>query len=250
MCVRGHRESVVARRGDDRADLFLGELRIEAVLRDREHTARGGDLDDIGSVLVPLADGLGRLLRTVDHALERPHLSAAQMLAPAVGRVGMPPGGRDRLAGGEDARARHFAGVDGVAQCDAGTERVAEIAYGGEARHERALRVHRPIERDIRTVLAEAVAGAAAAVLAGQVDMHVHQTRHQRRAAQVDDRIARIRRTVARLDGDDAAAVDHDGALGEHALGDAIDDTPGVDQGSGRRRHGREGCRYREHRDE
>ena len=169
------------------------------------------------------------------------------MLTPAVGRVGMPAGGRDRLAGGEDARARHFAGVDGVAQCDAGTERVAEIAHGGEARHERALRVHRPIERDIRTVLAEGVAGAAAAVLAGQVDMHVHEARHQRRAAQIDDGVARTGRTEAGLDGDDPAAVDHEGTLGEHALGHAIDDTAGVDQGGRRRRQGREGCGHREH---
>ena len=60
--VRGDREAVVVRGVDDGADLLDGELRRIAALGVAQHAAGGGDLDQVGAVLVALPDGLARLV--------------------------------------------------------------------------------------------------------------------------------------------------------------------------------------------
>ena len=132
MSVRGHLEAIVPRRRDHGADLLFGHLRIGAVLGDRQHAAGGGDLDGVGAVLVTLAHRLARVLDAVDDAFFGTRIGR-KLARPAVGGIRMAAGAGDGLAGGDDARARHLAGIDGVAQRDRRAELVAEVAHRGEA---------------------------------------------------------------------------------------------------------------------
>ena len=239
MGMRRHLEAVVARRRDDCADLVLGELRVQSALGDRQHAAGRGDLDQIGAVLVTLPHRLHRLGRAVDHAFDGTRVGSPEVIRPAVGGVCVATRGRDRLACGKDAWTGNLAGVDRVAQRDAGAERVAEVTHRGEARLQGPLRIHRAVERDVRAILPEAVDLAAARILAGQVDVHVHEARHQGRAAQVDHGVALACPAVTRLDGQDAPGLDHDRPLGEGAVRDTIDQATRMNQGGG----GRQSCR-------
>src|SRR5690606_27168207 len=129
--VRRHPVTVVAGGLDHRADLVLGELRRVARAGVAQHPAGGGDLDHVAAFLVALAHRLARVLDRVDHALGRPRRAneVGQHGIEAIGRVGVAPGGGDRLAGGEDPRTLHQALVDRVAQVR--RDLAAQVAYAG-----------------------------------------------------------------------------------------------------------------------
>src|SRR5690606_15492377 len=116
--VGGHAEAVVVRGIDDGLDLVHGELRRVAGARIAEHTAGGGDLDDVAAVLVALAHRLARVVHRIDHALGGAGRAdqVRELVVPAVGRVGVAAGGGDGLAGGEDARPLQQPLVDRVAK--------------------------------------------------------------------------------------------------------------------------------------
>ncbi len=217
------------------AELLVRELRRAARLRDRQHAAGRRDLDRIGAVLVALANGLAAAVGAAADRIEA-RVVAGEERAEGVGRVRVAAAGADRAAGGEDARPRDLARLDGTPERNRHVPLVAEVAHGREARHERALREHRGVVGPVRLALLEAVELARAAVLGGQVHVHVHETRHHGGLREVHDLVAGARRPEAALDPLDAVALDDD----RHALAGcaahAIDQAAGVDQ----RRRGRD----------
>ena len=70
--VRSDPISVVRGRRDDGGDFGLGELRVLAAAGLTQHTAGGGDLDQVHALLVPGAHGLVGIVHTVDDAFRRP----------------------------------------------------------------------------------------------------------------------------------------------------------------------------------
>ena len=91
--VRRDVEAVVVRGLDDGPDLLLGELRVLAVLGDAQDAAGGGDLDQVGALLVALAHTGPGLVGAVHDALVRPRI-VEQLRGHAVGRIGVAAGGR------------------------------------------------------------------------------------------------------------------------------------------------------------
>src|SRR5882672_385491 len=86
---------------DDRLELRLGELRVHAALGQRKHAARAGDLDEIGAILVALADRLAGVVGAVDHAFLGAGV-ALVLIGEPVGRITVATGGGERLADREN----------------------------------------------------------------------------------------------------------------------------------------------------
>ena len=79
-------------------------------------------------------------------------------------------------------------------------------------------------------IFLEALELARPAVLARQMHVHVHETGHQGRLAQIDDRIPGSGLTVSGLDRHDLAALDDHGACRQRTITDPIDHATGVDE--------------------
>ncbi len=145
-------------------------------------------------------------------------------------------------ARGPDARAENEALVDRLPQADVRAAAGADVADGGEAGVERALRVDGGADgfvgRRLRHGLDEGVAGA----FAGDVGVGVDQAGEDRRGGQVDD-FGAGRPGEAVLDRRDAVAFDDDRDLFTGGVGHPVDQASGVDddaaRSGGRRRRTR-----------
>ena len=108
-----HLQPVFVGRLDDRLDLLAGHLRALGTVAQAEHAARGHDLDHIGAVLHVVAHGGARTVGAVENF--RLGKQADDLVAVAVGAVGVAAGCPDGGAGGIDARALDPAGGDRLA---------------------------------------------------------------------------------------------------------------------------------------
>ena len=228
----GHAEAVVVRSGDHGLDLGDRHLRVVRAAAFVEDAARGHDLDQVGAVLVVLAHRLPGIGRRIDDAVLRAGV-ALQVPAEAIARIGVPAGRADRLARAEDARARHHAAVDRVAQGDRGIFAVAEIAHGGEAGLERAPGVDGAGDGVVGRVHAELVAVGRLAELHGQVGVAIDQAGQAGHAGMIDD--AHVGgRDVAGLDRLDAFVDDDDRGRAEQFAGIGVEDMVAVQGDRGR----------------
>jgi hypothetical protein len=96
---------------DDRPHLLVGEGLAEALVALAEHAAGGVELDDVGAELGRLAD-LGRALVGAGAGIVA--VERLGDLGPEARDVAMAADGRERLAGGEHARAGDQPLGDGV----------------------------------------------------------------------------------------------------------------------------------------
>ena len=232
MGVGGDHEAVVVRRLDDRPHLLFRELRVLAALGQAEDAAGGGDLDQVGALLVALPDRLARVRDAVDDAL--PGAGVAGQIRPhAVRPVAVAAGGGQGDRGREDPRPRHLAPGDRVAHGENRRRLAAHVAHRREAGHQRPLRVDETLDRQVRRVLLEAVqVRGGAGLLRSQVDVHVHQAGQDRVAGKVDQGVAALRIGEPLLDGRDALAFDDDRVPAEDLAGLDVDQGAGVDHGA------------------
>ena len=146
-----------------------------------EHAARHEQLDDVGTACIQIAHLFGRLVRGIGNLREQPRTVTTRH--------------RDARSRRYQARTLILAGVDGVAHGDVGEQRVARAAHRGHAACQLLLSTaledvandgaaHRIIE-----LLHQRARIARRNRLARTAQMHVHidETRHEIRTAQVDD---------------------------------------------------------------
>ena len=183
--VGGHAHAVVGGGPDDRLELVHPELRIVTAGGHAEHAAGGGDLDQVGAVLVALPHRRPRLGDAVEHAFARTRI-AGQVEAPAVGRIGVPAGGRQGLGRSEDARTGNPPGVDCIAKGEGGVEGIAQITHRGETGLDGLAGVLRAAQGHVRFIERETLDVGRRAHLAGQMGVHVHQARQAGQRRQVD----------------------------------------------------------------
>ena len=170
---------IIRSRIDHSFEFFVCELRVLAVLRDAQHATGCRDLYPVGTVLVSLTNRLSRIVSAVDNPLPGPRV-ALDVVRPAIGRVCVATGGANSLGSREYSWSRNVSLLDCLAQCDCDIECVAKITNNGKSGLERALRVHGRDDRIIRFVHCKSIEPAVFGDLAGQVHMHVHQSRHHR----------------------------------------------------------------------
>ena len=91
MGMGGHAEAVILGGFHHRAHFIHGELQRIAAFGIAEHSAGGGDLDDVRAVLVTLAHGGTAFFRTVNDAFGRTGGTEriGQNVVQAIGRIGM-----------------------------------------------------------------------------------------------------------------------------------------------------------------
>ena len=211
--VRGHLHAVVVRRRHDGRELLVGELRRAARFRDRQHAACRRDLDRVRAVLVALAHRLAAAVRAIaDGVVAR--VGAGQERTERIRRIRMPAPRADRPARGENSRALDLSLGHRAPERDRRVEAVAEVPHCREAGEQRALRVHDGVVGAVGFALLDAVQLARAAVLGGQVHVHVHESGQHGRSRQVDDFVSVAGGCEAAVDRTDSIAVHHDG----HAL--------------------------------
>ena len=241
--VRRHAEPVVACGVDDGLHFVHGELRRVAGLGVAQHPAGGGDLDDVAAVLVALAHGLAGVVDGIDDTLGRPGRAhqVRQVGIEAVGGIGVPAGGGDGGARGEDARPLHGALVDGVAQVQGHVS--PEVAHAGEAGHQRLLRIAHRAVGEVHRIQAEALRIALRAGFAVQVDVQVGPSRRAGVICQ-DDGFGVGQLGAARDDLGDPAVADQHGVLAQDLAAAGVEHPFAVQrQGAGRCRPGGQGIR-------
>src|SRR5690606_36532176 len=115
MSMSGDSHTVVRGRIDDRAQLFIRQLRVLPALGHAQHSAGGGYLDPVRAVLVALAHSLAGVLDAVYNSVYRTRVSL-QVARPAVGRVAVPARGTQAFRCGDDPGARDIPAIDRCAQ--------------------------------------------------------------------------------------------------------------------------------------
>ena len=101
--------------------------------------------------------------------------------------VGSRSRGRDRVSGDQNLGSGHVTSGDGIPQREHGVPARAEIAHGGEAGHERALRVHRGSQSGVRVGLSNEGRTATIPRLSGQMHVQVDEPRHHELVGKIDD---------------------------------------------------------------
>ena len=146
-----------------------------------EHAARHEQLDDVGATRVQVAHLFGRLGRAVGNLGEQARAVATRH--------------RDARSRRHQARTLILTGVDGVAHGDVGKQRVARAAHRGHAACQLLLSAaledmaHDGAAHGIVELLHQRARIARRNRLARTTQMHMHidETRHEIRTAQVDD---------------------------------------------------------------
>ena len=173
---------------------------------------------DLGAVLDLVADGLAHLAHAVGDALldrERHDVGGEGL---EHGRIEVPAGRCDGMAGRDDTRPFDPPEVDGlheghVQQQAAGLDEQTEIAHGGEPGPQGAPGVgHGPERAEGRVVLNGVERAAVVGPAEEEVDLHVHQPGEEGHVAEIDlDRVIGHRR---RSDLEDAVTADQQVARG------------------------------------
>ena len=138
--VNRDREAVVFRRRDHGLELRYRELGVLPARPERQYASSTGQLDEIGTLLVALANRLERVFGAVDDAVFWCGV-AHKLPLEAVGGVAMSAGGGEGLGRSEDPRPFDPAAANRVAERDGNVIAIADVAYGRKAGHQRALRV-------------------------------------------------------------------------------------------------------------
>ena len=164
---------------DDRLGLVLRHLRALCAVAQAEHAAGRHDLDDVDAALHVLAhDGAAGVGPVESVGMGQ---QVHDLRAVTVRRVGMATRGADGGAGGVGAGALDPAGGDGLAgQRRRGVVVVAEVAHRGETGEQGLLRVEGGTQRVVARIQIKSFRVTFRRLLAVEVDMHVHQARHER----------------------------------------------------------------------
>ena len=143
-------------------------------------------LDLVSHRLADLVDPVGNTF--LDRELQRVRRERGEHR-----RVQVPAGGRDRVAGRDNAGPVDPPGVDGLAKGDVeqvatGFDEQAEVAHGRETGSQRTSGIaDRPQHPRRGVVLHLRQPGRLAAPAHQEVDLHVHQTGQQDLVAEIDD---------------------------------------------------------------
>ncbi len=142
----------------------------------------------------------------------------------------MAAGHRDRPSCRDDARTFRDTFRNGVAQ---GNHLfAAEIAHGGEARAQGHAGVVRRQQRSVLGIELKALEVNLRTETELQMDMKIHESRQHRALLQIEDRVRRARRHVARFHGGDPVADDDDGHLLADLAGAHVDQSTTMQQGA------------------
>ena len=226
----------------DRRELLGGVLLRAGRTGGGHHTTRGAALDQLGAVGDLVADGLADLADPVGDALldRHPHDPGGQ---PALGaRVEVPAGRADGVAGRDDPRPLHPAGVDRVGEGDvdevaAGLDEQPQVADRREAGVEGPLAVGHGPEAHLHGIQPDGVVQGRTLPAEDEVDLHVHEARHEGELGQVDHLVGPGgRRRVVRHGGDDVP-LDDDARPLEHLAEVHIEDPLGAQDDDGLIRH-------------
>ena len=173
--------------GDDGVHFFLGQLDVIHRIGERQHAARGHELDDVGAVLDLIAHRRAALIGTAAHALDGTCHGDALRRHRVL--IGMPARRSNRIVGHQHARARNLSGVDGIAQAECKIVGRPEVAHRGNARLERRLGIVRAVQHLLGGESHDAVEPIAIPVWAGllrQMHMRIDEPRQQSGIAQID----------------------------------------------------------------
>ena len=227
----GHLQAVFVGGLDDRLDLLAGHLGPLRAVAEAEHATRRHDLYQVDPVFHVVAHGGERAVRAVeDFRLEK---QTHDLVAVAVGPVGVAAGRPDGGARGVDPRTLDPTGGDRLAQCPGGIVAVAEVAHGGETGQQGLPGVKGRAQGVVARVEVKSLGITFRRLLAVEVDVHVHQARQDRRVLQVDDGVAGRRGGETIGEARQSVPFDGDGHGSAHLIGPTIDERAGVDQGLG-----------------
>ena len=170
-----------------------------------EHAARHEQLNDVGTARIQVAHLFGRLGGTVGHLGEQARTMAAR--------------NRDARSRRHQTRTLILAGIDSIAHCDVGKQRVACTAHRGHAACQLLLGAafedvaHDGAAHGIIELLHQRarIARRNRLARAAQMHMHIDEARHEIRTCQVDDLGAcrRLRHSTRPHPGDDTAFNGH-----------------------------------------
>ncbi len=211
--VGGDAQPAAVRLVDDRAQLLVRIVLCAWRTRQRHHSARAADLDQLGAVFDLVAHRLANLVDSVGDAFFNRQFQHVRCERGEHRRVKMPAGRRNGVPGRHYPRPLDPARVDGPAQRDVeqitpGFDEQAEVAHRGETGAERAAGIADRTQHSRRRIILNlGQPGLLAAPAHQEVDLHVHQPGQQDLVAQVDH-IALGRVTAATADADDPFALD------------------------------------------
>ena len=170
-----------------------------------EHAARHEQLNDVGTARIQVAHLFGCLGGTVGHLGEQARTMAARH--------------RDARSRRHQARTLILAGIDSIAHGQIGKQRVARAAHRGHATCQLLLgaalknMAHDGAPHGIIELLHQRarIAGRDRLARAAQVHVHIDETGHEIRTAQVDNlgTRGRLRHSTRPHPGDDAALNSH-----------------------------------------
>ena len=209
---------------DPRPQLRFAECRHVKRSARRRHASSADELD-LGSALQELfAHAQAHLVRAVGDHRAAGFLHRAQRAAGTPWnvlqrtQVAMAPGGGDHGAARINAGTQHNAFVNRLLERE---RRTAEIAYGGEAAHQRALGLGARGEKDVADIGGEQARNRQRGEHG--VPVGVDQPWHDDPAAAIDRTRAFRRRLAARGDGLDPAALDEEAEPFAHTAGFAVE---------------------------
>ena len=171
-------------------DLLGAVMLVAARVPAPDAAARSPDLDGIGVLAEPAADGLAQIPGAIDLVAPRMRLFVLKLAA--VVRVTVTGGAAEAQAGGVHARAGEHAVVDAVAHMDAKT---TDLAHGGKAvgkavvglLHGNGLLLQERLHNPVGVVVGE---------VAREMQVGIDKAGHDRLARGVDDLVALIGRNV------------------------------------------------------
>ncbi len=227
-------ETIQVGRLDQGAGLILEHLGTQTGADAAVDPTGGGDLDHPGTAADLYAHRLAATLRAVADIVVGHGLT--QVVVEPQPPVHMARGGRDAVAGIDDARSGQAVCGSGVRQRQGHPALVAEVPHRGEAGHQRLLGVFRRAIGMGRQVLRDAGQEAGLTAEVGhQMHMAVDQAGQDEPVALVDHGRAGkgggVHEAVADLD--DQPVAHHHGRGPARHLARPVQQTAGVDQGDG-----------------
>ena len=172
MRVCGHLDVVPRSFFDQRIEFWLRVLQRAGLMFERHDPCRGTGLDDARPVFDLVANRLEDLVDAVSNAILGPALHNS---GDESSRVAVASGDANHVSGWDDPRPLDPAVGNGARQRHVGEIPGAEIANGGEARHQCASGVARAAQREIGEALLDCLVDPVVRQVVGQMGVGVHQ---------------------------------------------------------------------------
>ena len=228
--VRRHFAPEIAGGFHHHTDFLFRELRHLSHRRQRQHSGGGGDFDQIRAAL----DGQQRRPARAFHAGHHAFgfiRHRQDVLAVAVGGIGMAAEHAQRFGGDEHPRPDDVAAIHRIAQGHVDKIIGAHIAHRGESGHERAFKVFRGDQRHIGRVQLKPLDVAAFFQLPTHMHMAVDKAGHDPFLTQVNEfiRFSGFHKAAAHIA--DSAVFNDNGYSLPGRIRYAIDEMPGVNNG-------------------